>query len=154
MASRLIGRIGSMLVEIGADQDESHRQLIRDNPGVFAEQLEDRIPTSIDMLEPESCILAAMRQLPRSRTVHFHSIIGVKKDTTGDGPGDGVVSAASASFPGVETELKVNASHEEIHHQDASVREIACILKRHLDDAAPACSDCTAVRRPLVRVVE
>lgn len=152
LASRPIGRIGSKLVEAGARRDETHKELVTNNPDIFIEELQDHIPTSVDMLEPKSKILAVMRQLPQGKRVHFHSIIGVEKETGDEGMGDGIVSAASAIFPGAESELRVDASHEELHHHDRSIHEIACILKRHLSETAAACSDCTTVSRPLVKV--
>ena len=75
-------------------------QLIRDNPGTFAPEVERGFPTSLDLLLPKSPLLEAMRQLRLSRTVQLHNIIGVSHPVSLDGPSDGVVSVRSASHPG------------------------------------------------------
>ncbi len=59
-AQRLLGKIGSSLVSESEDQRKNHQKLIQCNPGVFTPEITRRIPTSIDMLEPESNLLKAI----------------------------------------------------------------------------------------------
>ena len=75
-AQRLVGRITSSLVNEPEARKAEHQCLIENNPGVFSQEVQSRIPTSIDMLEPKSCILQAVERLPISPDVTLHSIIG------------------------------------------------------------------------------
>ena len=59
------------------------------------------------------------------------SIIGAGKRLRSGEPGDGVVSVASASLAGVASEMMVNATHESLHREPATVAEIVRILRVH-----------------------
>lgn len=48
-AQRLVGRLGSALVEVSQQTSAEHRRLMQDNPGVFSREVQRRIPTSIDL---------------------------------------------------------------------------------------------------------
>ena len=56
------------------------------------------------------------------------------------GPGDGVVSAKSATHPGAASYFDVHAKHGMAHRDPRSVAEIVRILREHLqefDTASP-----------------
>jgi hypothetical protein len=108
-----------------------HAQLMRDNPGVFSAEVQRRIPTSIDLLDPDSPLLGAVLELPVARGVHLHSIIGTGRRMVLEGPADGVVAVGSARHPRVESELMVDATHSELHRHAATTREIVRILEQH-----------------------
>ena len=78
MASQACGRISSRCVQYPTAELIEHELLIKQNPGVFSPEFEDRIPTSIDMMEKSSCLLQAIERLCPGDYVQFHNIIGTK----------------------------------------------------------------------------
>lgn len=134
-ATRCIGRISSALVQTRPDLVSRHQQLVRDNPGAFREEVQRRVPTSIDLLDPRSCILQATNSLPYNPGVALHSIIGDNGWSLSQGPSDGVVAVSSARIAGVQSELLVAASHTEVQRNPRTVSEVICILNQHLSFA-------------------
>lgn len=130
-ATRCIGRISSALVEERPDWVARHAQLVRDNPCAFRDELRRGIPTSIDLLEPQSCILQATDAVPYNQGVALHSIIGDDRWGPIQGRSDGVVAVSSARIGGVQSELFVDAKHTEVQRNSETVREVICILSRH-----------------------
>jgi pimeloyl-ACP methyl ester carboxylesterase len=130
LSRRLIGRMASALVRPSA-ADERFAQLVAENPLVFGGRTMNRRPTSIDLLEPESPLLAALLQMPIAPHVRTHSIIGTGGVTPVEGPSDGVVTVASARLAGVESELFVPARHSELQSDDLAIAEIARIMRLH-----------------------
>jgi pimeloyl-ACP methyl ester carboxylesterase len=130
-ATRCIGRISSALVRERPDLVARHQQLVRDNPYAFRAELQRSVPTSVDLLEPQSCILQATNSLPYNANVALHSIIGDDRWSLTQGPSDGVVAVSSARIGGVQSELLVHAKHTEVQRDPQTVREVICILNRH-----------------------
>jgi pimeloyl-ACP methyl ester carboxylesterase len=130
-ASRTVGQVGAALVAEPPERKASFEQLVRDNPDVFRGDLQQRIPTSVDLLEPTSALLQAMNELPYRSGVPLHTILGSGRWTLGEGPSDGVVAVDSARLEGVQSELVVDASHEELPRQEAVMAEVVRILRRH-----------------------
>lgn len=133
-ANRPIGRWSSSLVEEPPAMQQEHRQLVRDNPAVFSQEFARRIPTSIDLLEPDSPLLQAIDRLPHARRVQFHSIVGSGFWTLGAGESDRVVPVESARKSGVVSEKFVDARHWDLHKSPAGVAELLCVLRRHLQE--------------------
>jgi hypothetical protein len=127
-SSSMFGRCAALLVEPSSEQTQMHEQLIRDNPGTFNPVVERRFPTSIDMLVPSSPLLDAMQQMKLRQGLKLHNIIGVSHPLSLDGPSDGVVSVHSASHPGCQSVLAINAPHVRAHRDLATSREILRIL--------------------------
>lgn len=130
-ATRGAGRMASSLVNPAPANEALHEQLIAENPGVFSAQFEQRIPTSIDMLEPSDPTLLAIRTLPVSCKVRLHSIIGTGRTMLLDGPGDGVVSVESATLHGVCTQRLVEATHTHTQYHPDTIAELRLILHQH-----------------------
>jgi pimeloyl-ACP methyl ester carboxylesterase len=130
-AQRCIGRISSALVEGRPETQARHDQLSRDNPGLFRPELSRRVPTSVDLLEPDSLVLQSTQCLSYRHGVHVHSIAGNDRWTIGEGPSDGVVPVSSARIAGVESELIVDAKHTQVQRHPDTVREVICILTNH-----------------------
>jgi pimeloyl-ACP methyl ester carboxylesterase len=121
-------RIPQMLMDAATE-------LALDNPKLKLRQL----PTSVDLLAPDSKALAVLAE-DRSDRVRYHSVIGVAPKSkasigyllTGDDtPGDEIVPYASAHVEGVESELVVPASHFYVHQHPLAVREVRRILIDH-----------------------
>ncbi len=134
LANRFVGRLGASLVRENRKRVVDHQQLIRDNPDTFSRSVAKRIPRSIDLLEPDDPILVSMQGLCVRPDVQLHSIVGTGRPSLMEGPGDGVVSVASARHAGVATERFVPTDHVRIHQHPDAVEEIIRILTRHYDE--------------------
>lgn len=131
LSRRLAGRIGSSLVRYGPEADAEYRQLMEANADVFRPELQRSRPTSVDLLEPTSPLLAALAETPVNPCVQIHSIIGTGGCSVLSEQGDGVVTVTSAQYPGVESEIFVPAKHEKLHRHPAAIAELARILREH-----------------------
>ncbi|WP_182870959.1 esterase/lipase family protein [Rhodopirellula sp. JC639] len=130
-AARLIGRIGSACVEEPENEVRMHRMLITANPGVFSREVRRRIPTSLDLLEPQSKLLQVSDRLPIRCGVVTHSIIGDHCWTLSLGRSDGVVSVESARDRNATTERIVDATHSGVKSAPEAVEEFQAILRLH-----------------------
>ncbi|MBI2824467.1 MAG: alpha/beta fold hydrolase [Planctomycetia bacterium] len=130
MSQRVIGRVSADLVRFTAEEDQQYRALMDANRDVFYSYLWNSRPTSVDLLEPDSPILAALRQMPLSPKVQLHSIIGTGGPPSKE-PGDGVVPVTSARHPGVTSELFVPVRHSELRQAPEVVAEMMRILREH-----------------------
>lgn len=92
-----------------------------------------RMPTSIDGLDPNSPILAAIESSPLNPTVAYHNVVAVK-NANARNPSDGVVSLDSASRADVRSQLMVQASHSDVQRNHQTVNEVFRILMRHLQE--------------------
>lgn len=132
VANQWIGRLGSYLVREPEGRKRQYEAFLAANPGVVHEFAAKRIPTSVDMLEPNNPILSAMALMPVSPCVTTHSIIGTGGCSLCREPSDGVVPIDSARIPGIESELFVDEEHEHLHHDPRTIQEVLRILRRHL----------------------
>ena len=131
-ASRPVGKLASRMVKYSPQLSAKHQQLIKDNPGVFAPVMQRRIPTSIDLMEPDDPLLLGMQRLHVNPCVRMHSIIGTggcRLSTLGES--DGIVPVSSARQPGVQSELYVDAIHTDILRNDVAIAEVERILRAH-----------------------
>lgn len=132
LATLGVGRVASLSVRQPPENKALHDEAVRDNPGAFRPDYERRLPTTIDVLEPQSTSLAAIRRMRIPGWVTTHSIIGDAHTSLIEGPGDGVVPVSSARHPGVASELYVPAIHTRVHHHPDTIREVERILIEHL----------------------
>jgi hypothetical protein len=130
-AQLAIGRVASALVEEPSQMQARHAQLVSQNPGVFRQEVLNRVPTSIDLLEPGSNLLQATTRLPFREGVRLHSILGTGVWRPRSGESDGVVPVYSSRLYGVQSELVLDAKHTELHHRPESLNDILGILKEH-----------------------
>jgi hypothetical protein len=133
-ANRPIGRLGTKLVDEPSSMNEIREQLLRDNPEAFTEEFTRRIPTSIDLLRPESPLLRKMNCLNFSESVRLNSIIGCGYYLLGVGDSDKVVPVQSARIPGVESERLIISKHTKINSNEMVLEELFRILETHLVD--------------------
>lgn len=127
-AVRPIGLLGSALAWQAPDRIARHEQLLEDNPGVFSDEMAERVPTSVDMLKPESAILRAIASLPAAPCVRFHTVFGYGRPNLAEGAGDGIVSIESALSPRATSQVGVDASHMNIHRQLSTGSEVLRVL--------------------------
>jgi pimeloyl-ACP methyl ester carboxylesterase len=128
-ANRPVGRLGALLARPEPSRLARHRQLIHDNPDTFSDEVAERVPTSVDMLNPESAVLKAIATLPTSPCVRFHTVFGYGRTSLAEGPGDGIVSMDSALSPRSSSQTGIDASHMTIHRKLESAAEILRILR-------------------------
>jgi pimeloyl-ACP methyl ester carboxylesterase len=133
-ASGLVGDVATLLVRESPKESQTHEQLMEQNPGVFADFVQKRFPTSIDLLKPESPLLAAMQEMRIGKGVQLHTIVGVTPYGSLGGPSDGVVRVTSARHPGVASESTTPAPHAKVHRAPETSREVARILAEHLHE--------------------
>jgi hypothetical protein len=126
------------MVQPAEEAEEMHDELIAANPGVFSPQFERRVPTSIDLLEPDDPTLQAIRTMRVSPCVRLHSIIGTGRTMLVEGPGDGAVSVESALHPGVISQRFVDAKHTEVQRHPDTQSELRNILYVHLVESRVA----------------
>lgn len=96
----------------------------------------ERIPTSLDNMNPSSPMLKALGDLPISPRVTTHSIVAIGDADPTDRSevllaNDGVVEYTSASIDGVVSEFLVNAPHS-CQDRPAAIQEVRRILREHL----------------------
>ena len=132
LASLGVGRLASLSVRAPPENQRIHDVAVRLNPGIFREEYERRTPTSIDLLEPDSQMLAAIRSLRPPCWVTVHSVVGDAHQSLLGGRDDCVVSVASAHTDGAVSEIVVPASHTKIHHHPLTIAEVRRILIQHL----------------------
>jgi pimeloyl-ACP methyl ester carboxylesterase len=130
--SRTVGQLVATAKHGNRMPDTVHRQLIADNPGVFSPVFARRMPTSLDLVEPDDPTLQAILSLPVSPCVKVHSIIGTGRPTILEGPGDGVIPVDSARIDGVASERFVDARHKQLQQNGEVNAEVRRILWEHL----------------------
>jgi hypothetical protein len=133
-ATRPIGWIGAALVRPDESTQARHEQLRNNNPNVFSPEVERRVPTSIDMLDPNSNVLKAIATLRTNPCVRFHTVYGYGWCNLCEGQGDGVVSVRSATSFKAASHFGVKAWHTTVHRKLETVAEVARILQEHLDE--------------------
>jgi triacylglycerol esterase/lipase EstA (alpha/beta hydrolase family) len=93
--------------------------------------MQDRIPTSLENMDPASPFVRYLAELPIDPRVHLHSIIPIGKAESTKGANDGVVSYASAHLAGAESEVLVPAGHSCQSHP-RTMTELRRILREHI----------------------
>lgn len=134
-ASRAPGRVFSSFVRPDEQNQAMHDKLVADNPNAFFGIFRKRIPTSVDLLEPNDASLKAIYRLPIPDHVQQHTILGTGETPLTLGKSDGVVSVESASHPNARSEVHVEAAHTKIHSQDAAISEVIRLLRLHLEES-------------------
>jgi pimeloyl-ACP methyl ester carboxylesterase len=135
LASRALGRVASVTVRQPPEIRAIYEEIAATNPGLFQGDFENSVPTTVDILEPDSTILQAIKELRTPCWVTTHSVIGTAHQSLTGDPNDCVVPASSARLPGTVSEIEVPATHTKVHHQPATVCELERILTQHLHES-------------------
>jgi hypothetical protein len=138
IASLGVGRLASLSVRPPQEMRQLHDRVIQMNPGAFRPEFERRVPTTIDMLEPDSRPLQAIASLRPPCWVSLHSIVGVGHASLTGGRDDCVVAESSAHTEGAVSEICVPASHTKVHHHPLAIAEVRRILAQHLAETSQA----------------
>src|SRR5213076_3366884 len=131
LASGWIGRIGAALVRtprLFTSVYTSTKPLLVADP---AARPLNRMPNSVDTLEPNDRFVEAVNKLPITPGVPYHSIMGDRGRGDTPNSSDGVVPYWSSHLPGAQSELIVNSDHGAQYNPQA-IREVERILKLNL----------------------
>jgi hypothetical protein len=138
IASLGVGRLASLTVRAPPEVRRIHEEAVRLNPGVFRPEYEKRTPTSVDLLEPDSYMLQAIRGLRPPCWVTVHSVVGDGHVSLTGGRDDCVVPVESAHTEGAVSEIFVPATHTKVHHHPRTISEVRRILAQHLTENGQA----------------
>jgi pimeloyl-ACP methyl ester carboxylesterase len=135
LASNWIGRIGAALVRtprLFTTTYAATKPLLVADP---AARPLNRMPNSVDTLEPNDRFVEAVNKLPITPGIPYHSIIGDRGRGDTPNSSDGVVPYWSSHLPGARSELIVNSDHGAQYNSQA-IREVARILQLNLTGPA------------------
>jgi len=131
LATGWIGRIGAALVRtpqrFTSIYAETKPLLIADP----AARPLNRMPNSVDTLEPNDRFVEAVNKLPITPGIPYHSIIGDRGRGDTPNSSDGVVPYWSSHLNGARSELVVNSDHG-AQYNPQTIREVERILKLNL----------------------
>jgi pimeloyl-ACP methyl ester carboxylesterase len=133
-ASGWIGRIGASLVktpQFFTSLYASTKPLLVADPA--ARRL-NRMPNSVDTLEPNDRFVQAVNKLPITPGIPYHSIMGDRGRGDTPNSSDGIVPYWSSHLDGARSELIVNSDHG-AQYSPQAIQEVARILKRNLDQS-------------------
>jgi pimeloyl-ACP methyl ester carboxylesterase len=132
LATRWYARFFAKLIAVPDEVEGAARRILT---GVRREQLppglEDRIPTSLENMDPASPFVRYLADLPIDSRIHAHSIVPIGKARSTHGAHDGVVAYASAHLEGAESEVLVPAGHSCQSHPRTTI-ELRRILREHI----------------------
>jgi pimeloyl-ACP methyl ester carboxylesterase len=131
LASGWIGRIGAALVKTPRAFDSVYASV---KPLLIADPAArplNRLPNSVDTLEPNDRFVEAVNKLPITRGIPYHSIMGDRGRGDTPNSSDGVVPYWSSHLAGARSELIVNSDHSAQYNPQA-IREVERILRLNL----------------------
>ncbi len=135
-AARLAGRLGARLIGNPiADPEVNREAMVYLRAGVNI-RVRQRLPNSVEVLDPDSNWLRIVHTLPLDRSIPFHSIMGDRGrggnlDRTRPQSSDGVVPYWSSHLEGAESEVTIPSGHWSHLHPDG-MAEIRRLLLLHL----------------------
>ena len=133
LATSWIGRIGAAFVRTPQGFSSiyaSTKPLLIADP---AARPLNRMPNSVDTLEPNDRFVEAVNKLPIACGIPYHSIIGDRGRRDTPNSSDGVVPYWSSHLEGAQSELIVNSDHGAQYNPQA-IREVARILRLNLTE--------------------
>lgn len=135
LASRWMGRIGSMLVKAPSKLLRAGSDAMKLATFHGDDLRLDRIPNSVDTLAPNNRFVKAIQAFPLKPGVPYHVISGDRgkggnRDKTKPVMSDGIVPYWSSHLDGAKSELVVPSSHS-AHQNPEAISEVKRILKLH-----------------------
>src|SRR6266568_2873665 len=131
LASGWIGRFGAALVrtpQLFTSIYASTKPLLIADP---AARPLNRMPNSVDTLEPNDRFVEAVNKLPITRGISYHSIMSDRGRGDTPNSSDGIVPYWSSHLDGAKSELIVNSGHG-AQCDPQAIAEVSRILKRNL----------------------
>jgi pimeloyl-ACP methyl ester carboxylesterase len=131
MASSWLGRFGAALVHtprLFAPIYTSVKPLLINDP---AARPLNRMPNSVDTLEPNDRFVQSVNKLPMAPGIPYHSIMGDRGRGDTPNSSDGIVPYWSSHLTGAQSELIVPSGHGAQYNPEG-IQEVARILKMNL----------------------
>jgi pimeloyl-ACP methyl ester carboxylesterase len=131
IASSWIGRIGASWVKTPPSFVPLYAEM---KPLLVADPAAprfNRMPNSVDTLEPNDRFVQAVDKLPIAPGIPYHSIMGDRGRGDTPNSSDGIVPYWSSHLNGAKSELIVNSDHGAQYKRQA-IREVERILKENL----------------------
>jgi pimeloyl-ACP methyl ester carboxylesterase len=131
LATSWIGRIGASLVKTPVSFTPIYQEikpLLVSDPAAAAF---NRMPNSVDTLEPNDRFVLAINKIPIVRGVPYHSIMGDRGRGNTPNSSDGIVPYWSSHLDGAASELVVPSDHGAQYNPEA-IQEVKRILKLNL----------------------
>lgn len=130
------GRLGASVVGSPVEDEEVYAEAIAQARPEAREHSRNRLPNSIDLLDPDSLFLEKVNSLPTKRGVPFHSLIGDRGkggylDRTKPSSTDGLVPYWSSHMDGARSERIIPSGHWS-HLHPLGMAEIKRILMLHI----------------------
>jgi pimeloyl-ACP methyl ester carboxylesterase len=128
MASSWLGRFGAALLHtprLFNPVYASVKPLLITNP---AARPLNRMPNSVDTLEPNDRFVQSVNKLPMAPAIPYHSIMGDRGRGDTPNSSDGIVPYWSSHLAGAQSELIVPSGHGAQYNPEA-IQEVARILK-------------------------
>jgi len=136
LATNFWGRLGSKIIGNPKDAipDET-KVLALAKPNSTGEQL-TRMPNSIDMLDPKNRFVTTLAEIPLTRGIPYHTILGDRGKgghLSHEAPvsTDGIVPYWSSHLDGAQSELII-PSHHWTNQHPLGIAEVDRILHQHL----------------------
>jgi pimeloyl-ACP methyl ester carboxylesterase len=135
-ANMVLFRLTARLIQYPPDLTALEGRVFRQNRSLMVDSKENRllaarVPSSVDLLSPESAISESLANMQVARGVPFHLIIGIRGSSVGRNSSDGVVSYMSSHLDGAESEFLVHTGHS-VTHDPKTEDEVIRILKENL----------------------
>ncbi|MBU3665313.1 MAG: alpha/beta hydrolase [Chthoniobacterales bacterium] len=135
-ASSFLGRLGALVVGSPITAENVFREAIQAAKNAARLRNRNRLPNSIDLLDPDSLVVKAVDSLPTTPGVPYHSIIGDRGkggylDRTKPESTDGFVPYWSSHMEGAESERIIPSAHWS-HLHPLGMAEIKRILLKNL----------------------
>ena len=131
LATSWIGRIGASFIR----QPQSFTSLYAEVKPLLVHDSAaapfNRIPNSVDTLEPNDRFLRALNKIPIAPGIPYHSIMGDRGRGDTPNSSDGIVPYWSSHLAGAQSELVVHSGHMAQRNPDA-IGEVDRILKLNL----------------------
>lgn len=140
LASQCIGRLGGLLARKRSNERQEFDAFVAANPGAFLGELTDSLPSSVELLRPNSTLLQSLASLRSAPRVSVNSIIGDHYPLPFQGRSDGVVLVTSAFVREAESTTFIDASHTSIQRSIDAQNELLRILTLHLMTPTPTVS--------------
>ncbi|MFM7374393.1 MAG: lipase family alpha/beta hydrolase [Chthoniobacterales bacterium] len=130
------GRLGASVVGSPVEDEEVYAEAIAQARPEAREHSRNRLPNSIDLLDPDSLFLERVNSLPTAPGVPYHSLIGDRGkggylDRTKPSSSDGLVPYWSSHMDGARSERIIPSGHWS-HLHPLGMAEIKRILMLHI----------------------
>lgn len=147
MADWSIARWGASLISLPVKMVRNAAALAAKLiPGGNAEEITKKhLQTGIDNLSPDNPVMKGLAEMPLSKRIVYHSIIGNNRKAGVPGGTDGVVKYESSHLDQAESERIVKSGHS-VQTNPETIRELVRILNEHLAQKTPSSPDSAASR--------